>query len=148
MTEFSMSKTKRTRKDKLFRFKKILTQPTRNGRLSILIKQENARQIAASLDLSARITEDHLPRQNPEEHAKNGLNKAHISITEPQKRDQTLELMVVITSVETQIWVQPLSGATLLTQRRDGKNAMLLEMINVMKDSMKISVSGQTDHST
>jgi hypothetical protein len=110
--------------------------------------RRNARTIAASLDLSARITEDHLPRQNPEEHAKNGLNKAHISIAEPQKRDQTLELMVVITSVETQIWVQPLSGATLLTQRRDGKNAMLLEMINVMKDSTKNLVSTEIDHST
>jgi hypothetical protein len=59
MTEFSMSKTTRTWKDKLFRFKRTPTQPIRNGRLSILIKQENARQIAASLVQSARITEDH-----------------------------------------------------------------------------------------
>jgi hypothetical protein len=40
MTEFSTSKTTRTRKVKLFKFKKIPTQPTRNGRLSISIKLE------------------------------------------------------------------------------------------------------------
>jgi hypothetical protein len=44
MREFSMSKTTRMRKDKLFKFKKILTQPTRNGRLSMLIKPTRLKQ--------------------------------------------------------------------------------------------------------
>ena len=38
MIEYSTSKTTRTRKDKLLKYKKIPTQPTRNGRSSMLTK--------------------------------------------------------------------------------------------------------------
>jgi len=38
MTEYSTSRTTRTRKETLFKYKKIPTQPTRNGRSSMLTK--------------------------------------------------------------------------------------------------------------
>jgi hypothetical protein len=57
MIEFSMSKTKRTRKDKLFRFKKILTQPTRNGRLSISIKLERVKLKDSTKNLVSTSTD-------------------------------------------------------------------------------------------